>query len=259
MVVQNFKERSRYTPRASLNQLIGWSKNNKNAPSYSNRYSVQFSTPVIFGGSGGSTKDRVSYYGGKNFTLEIGDNANLLNFYASTVNLPSRQVTTSAITNIGSAYNYATSSTFSQIQIDFLLPRSHATRNIFERWIQLMSSDANQMTDYYDSYVCPSLKVFKWERGGGLKVPYTQKFLEHIKSLGIKLEQVPSYKADQLVGIYDMRNVFPFNIGAISLTNETAQTITLSVGFYYERYRFFVDYKFDSASSMDPINQFGIA
>ena len=121
-----------------------------------------------------------------------------------------------------------------------------------------MSSDANQMTDYYDSYVCPSLKVFKWERGGGLKVPYTQKFLEHIKSLGIKLEQVPSYKADQLVGIYDMRNVFPFNIGAISLTNETAQTITLSVGFYYERYRFFVDDKFDSASSMDPVNQFGL-
>jgi hypothetical protein len=112
-----------------------------------------------------------------------------------------------------------------------------------------MSSDANQYTDYYDSYVCPSLKVFKWERGGGNKVPYTTQFLEKIKSLGIKLENVPQYKMDQLVGIYDMRNVFPFNIGSLTLTNESAATMNLSVGFYYERYRFYTDDKYDAMAN----------
>ncbi len=244
---QNFKSIARSTPKAPLSQMMGWFKNNKNAPSYSNRYSVQFTTPKIFGGMNGM--EGVSYYSGKTFQLETGDNANLLNFYANNVNLPSRQVTTSSITNIGSAYNYATSSTFSQIQIDFTMPRSQVTRNIFERWIQVMSSDANQYTDYYDSYVCPSLKVFKWERGGGNKVPYTTQFLEKIKSLGIKLENVPQYKMDQLVGIYDMRNVFPFNIGSLTLTNESAATMNLSVGFYYERYRFYTDDKYDAMAN----------
>ena len=243
---QNFKSVARQTPKASLNQMMGWFKNNKNAPSYSNRYTVQFSSPIIFGGAGANNAEKkVAYYSGKTFALESGDNANLLNFYASSVALPSRQVTTSSITNIGSAYNYATSSTFSQIQIDFLMPRSHATRNIFERWIQIMSSDANQYTDYYDNYICPSIKVFKWERGGGNNIPYTQKFLDKIKSLGIKLENVPQYKTDQLVGIYDIRNAFPFNIGAITLNNSQATTITCSVGFYYERYRFYADDKFE--------------
>jgi len=39
--------------------------------------------------------------------------------------------------------------------------------------------------------------------------------------------------------VYDMENVFPYNIGSMNLNNQQAQTITLDVGFYYERYRFY--------------------
>jgi len=247
---RNYKTISKTVPGAPLTDMIGWFKGNKNAPATNNRYSVQFSTPIIFGGGGGTQADqkKISYYGGDVFTLEAGNNARLLNYYAQNVNLPSRQVTTSAITTVGSAYNYATSSTFSQISIDFLLPRSHATRNIFERWIQLMSSDANQYTDYYDSYVCPSLKIFKWERGGGHRLPLTQSFLDKLAKLGIDVKDVPKYHTDQLVAVYDLWNVFPFNIGSMQLSQEAASTMTMSVGFYYERYRMYVDDNVDAVS-----------
>ena len=218
-------------PRQRLSEFSAWFNNNDYNPSLNNRYSIQFSTPKILQAG--------KYLMGFNYELGLEDNANVLNFYANSVNLPSKQVTTGSITNVGSTYNYATSSTFSQINISFTMPRNHKTRMIFEKWIQLMSSDSNQYTDYYDDYVCPNLYIFKWERGGGAAFELPESFKQILRSLGIDEDKVTRYKDDQLVGLYDIRNVFPYNIGSMSLSNEQAGLLQMDVGFYYERYRFY--------------------
>lgn len=218
-------------PRQRLSEFSAWFNNNDYNPSLNNRYSIQFSTPKILQAG--------KYLMGFNYELGLEDNANVLNFYANSVNLPSKQVTTGSITNVGSTYNYATSSTFSQINISFTMPRNHKTRMIFEKWIQLMSSDSNQYTDYYDDYVCPNLYIFKWERGGGPAFELPESFKQILRSLGIDEDKVTRYKDDQLVGLYDIRNVFPYNIGSMSLSNEQAGLLQMDVGFYYERYRFY--------------------
>lgn len=224
-------------PRSSLNQFMAWSKGNYNSPSYSNRYSVSFATPNIL---------RSGKYLQKGYNLESGDNSKYLNLYANNINLPSKQVTTGSITSIGSTFNYATSSTFSQINITFIMPRSGKTRSIFERWITLMSSDANQYSDYYDDYVCPHLKIYKWERGGGPELNYTQEFWNLIKKLGIDPDDVVKFRDDMLMGVYDIRNAFPVNIGSMTLSNDQANLMMLDVTFNYERYRFYGPSDYDS-------------
>lgn len=225
-------------PRARLSQFSSWFQNNDYNPSFNNRYSVSFTTPNILRGG--------KYLTGFEYELGLPDNQNCLNYYADSVNLPSKQVTTGSITNVGSTYNYATSSTFSQINISFTMPRNHKTRLIFEKWVQLMSSDANQYTDYYDDYVCPNLFIFKWERGGGPIFDLPESFRRILERLGIDEDRVARYKDDQLVGLYDLRNVFPYNIGSMSLTNEQAGIAKMDVGFYYERYRFYGQDEFEN-------------
>lgn len=250
-------------PRQRLSEFSAWFNNNDYNPSLNNRYSIQFATPNILRAG--------KYLTGVNYELERTDNANVLNFYADSVNLPSKQVTTGSITNVGSTYNYATSSTFSQINIAFTMPRNHKTRMIFEKWVQLMSSDANQYTDYYDDYVCPNLYIFKWERGGGPEFELPESFKQILRSLGIDEDKVTKYKDDQLVGLYDIRNVFPYNIGSMSLSNEQAGLVKMDVGFYYERYRFYGQSDFEeegkaysfgggvSADNSLQYNQFNLA
>jgi hypothetical protein len=257
------EDQGKNAPRQRLSEFSAWFNNNDYNPSLNNRYSLVFVTPNILRAG--------KYLAGFNYELGMGDNANALNFYADSVNLPSKQVTTGSITNVGSTYNYATSSTFSQINITFTMPRNHKTRMIFERWVQLMSSDANQYTDYYDDYVCPSLYIFKWERGGGPTFALPEFFKKILRSLGIDESKVTKYKDDQLVGMYDIRNVFPYNIGSMSLTNEQAGIAKMDVGFYYERYRFYGQSEFDeigrtygfssgvSADNALQYNQFNLA
>ena len=223
--------------RTRLSEFSSWFKGNDNHPSISNRWSLQFVTPKILGPG--------KYLSTVKYDLGELNNRNYLNFYADNVNLPSKQVTTGSVTNIGSSYNYATSSTFSQISVDFIMPRNHKTRMLFERWVSIMSSDANQFTDYYDDYVCPNMYIFKWERGGGPEFEIPDYFKKILQSLGIDEKDVTKYKDDQLVGIYDIRNIFPYNIGSTSLTNAAASIQTFNVGFYYERYRFYGQSQFE--------------
>tara|TARA_A100001201_G_scaffold134542_1_gene122255 strand:+ start:520 stop:1317 length:798 start_codon:yes stop_codon:yes gene_type:complete len=238
----NLQSKKIGAPRTRLSEFQGFFKGNDNHPSYSNRWSIQFAAPAIL--------RQGKYFKTNKFDPgEAAYNRNLLNYYADNVNLPSKQVTTGSITNVGSSYNYATSSTFSQISMDFMVPRSHKTRMLFERWISVMSSDANQFTDYYDDYVCPNLYIFKWERGGGPEFLIPDFFKKILLSLGIDEKDVTKYKDDQLVGIYDIRNVFPYNIGSTTLNNAAASLQTFNVGFYYERYRFYGQPQFEDEGS----------
>ena len=239
-------------PKQRLSEFMSWAMVEDNHPAHNNRYSVSFATPKVLA--------KLPKY-----NLEVGDNSKLLNFYANSINLPSKQVTTGSVTNIGSTYNYATSSTFSQISISFTMPRNHKTRMIFERWISTMSSDANQYTDYYENYVCPHLHIYKWERGGGPEFALPAEWLKILRDKSIDPEKILKYKQDKLVGIYDIRNVFPQNIGSMTLTNDQAGLLQFDVTFMYERYRFYGDGFFDSpgtsygATGATPSNPNGAA
>ena len=44
------------------------------------------------------------------------------------------------------------------------MPRSQYTRQFFEKWVNRMAPDQNQFVDFFDNYVCPSIRVYKFER-----------------------------------------------------------------------------------------------
>ena len=227
MTIPN-KESAQYN---SLQNFIGFFKEKDNAPSFTNLFSVHFSTaPMLQAGA---------YTKSGKYDAQRGDLRNLLNYYADSVNLPSKQVTTGTYNQLGSAIRYATGSTFSQISITFRVPRSGETRAFFERWIALMANDASQYTDYYDTYTCPTLRIYKWERGGGENALSKREMLRAIRESRLTRRTALTPKLDQLTGVYELRNVFPYNISSIQLDNSQNKLMSMTVQFYYERYRFY--------------------
>lgn len=176
-------------------------------PSTLNKYSVNFASPPILLSKSVGGKSQSD-----NLQLETKLPANLLDYYAKSVSLPSRQITTGQFQPPGASVRYATNQAFSQMQIEFLVPASQYTRSIFETWVNRISRDSNQMVDFYQEYCSPRVRVYKWETQQARNV---------------------------LTGCWEMRNVFPYNIGSIQLNNEQNQIMSLTMGFYYERYRFY--------------------
>ena len=222
----------------SLQNFIGFFKEKDNAPSFANLFSVHFSTPPMM-------QAGANNFGSK-YDPQRGDLRNLLNYYAESVNLPSKQVTTGNYNQLGSAIRYATGSTFSQISINFRVPRSGETRAFFERWIALMANDASQYTDYYDNYVCPTLRIYKWERGGGEGAISSREMVRAVRESQITRYSSMTPKLDELTGAYELTNVFPYNIGSIQLDNSQNKLMSMTVQFYYERYRFYQQDKFST-------------
>jgi hypothetical protein len=183
-------------------------KDETKRPATLNKWTISFASPPILLGNnvGGQSAapDKTQ--------LEGRDVADLLDYYAKNVSLPSRQITTSQFSPPGASVRYATNQAFSQMQMEFIVPASQYTRAIFETWVNRISRDSNQMVDFYTQYVSPRVRVYKWESQAGKNV---------------------------LTGCWEMSNVFPYNIGSIQLSNEQNQLMTLTMGFYYERYRFF--------------------
>lgn len=221
----------------SFQEFISKTKGKDNSPSFTNLYSVSFSTPAMMRAGSGAVAS-------KKMEVESTDLSWMLDYYADSVNLPSKQITTGQTPYPGAPFKYATNTAFSQISINFRIPRSQYTRNFFERWTSLMANDANQFTRYYQDYVCPELMVYKWERGGGDYVYTDSKMIKALRESGNDFLLAKKY---QLTACWRLFNVFPFNIGSIQLDNAKAKVMTLNVGFYYERYRFYTQDKFDDA------------
>ena len=207
-------------------------------PSMGNLYSVVFSPP------------KTLMYDSNNplYQKFQGGHANRqmirqLNMYATAVNLPSKQLTTGQIVTQGAPYKYATGTAYSQININFTMPRSQHSRNFFERWTTMMASDSEQYTRYYEDYVCPQMYVYKWERGGGEAVISDPDMIRALRASGTANQLYA--KKYQLTAAWELRNLYPYNIGSVQLDNDKAKLMSLSVGFYYERYRFFAQDKFD--------------
>ena len=227
----------------SLQAFISQATSKDNAPSLTNLWSLHFTTPKILRPSGAVS--------GGNLQAETGEMHSLLDYFADTVNLPSKQVTTGSFRSVGSAVRYATSSTFSQFSVNFKVPASQKTRIFFERWISLMANDANQYTDYFKHYTAPEVYVFKWERGGGDPVfenfmgPLTAAQQLAFNSYSSTYGNSGNLRKHRITSCWQMQNVFPFNIGSIQLDNANSKIMTLPITFYYERYRFFGEDKFD--------------
>ena len=226
----------------SFQEFISRTKGRDNSPSFTNLYSVRFMSPNMM-----RTYTPTNFLGPvQTEKFDIGSTNDLdwlLDYYADTVNLPSKQVTTSQTPYVGSPFKYATNTTYSQISIQFRMPRSQYSRNFFERWTTLMASDSEQYTRYYNDYVCPKMMIYKWERGGGGLAVSDPELIASIRESGNA--DILLARKYQLTAAWELRNLYPYNIGSIQLNNSNAQTMTLSVGFYYERYRFYTADRFD--------------
>lgn len=175
------------------------------------------------------------YFTGNN-SVEVGpatDQARLLTYYANEVTIPSRQITTGDAKTVGSLYRYPTGTTFSEISINFTLPRQLETRMFFERWMNYISADSDNRAAWYHDSVCPFVDIIKYERGG-----IQPSAAQVAKSADPRVASL--IKWNQSTGAWVLQNVFPFNISNMSLTNSAAGTMSMEVSFYYERYRFYV-------------------
>ena len=226
----------------SYQEFLAFSKQEENHPSYTNLFSVHFAPPRILtnilGVQGGSKSKRLN--------PNIGNLRDNLNYYANSVNLPSKQMTTGSFLSVGSAIKYATGTAYSQMNISFIMPRSQYIRSFFEQWTTRISADSNQYVDYYDDYVCPSLTIWKWERNMGGKVTEDEKLASYLKDSTLPQMIARKYR---VTAVWEMRNAFPFNIGSVQLNNDSARAMTLTVGMMYERYRMLVEDDFSDPGS----------
>ena len=171
-----------------------------------------------------------------------------LNFYCQTISTPSKQVTTGSLVNIGTATKYATGSAFSQVSATFITPKSQHSRNFFERWISLMAPDANQYSDYYDYYNAPRMMIFKWEKGGQREEPRTfetRNANERIEGWNPNDRHPQKAFNYKLTASWEMQQAFPYNLGSTQLNNQANRPMTFTVGFFFERYRFYTAAEFD--------------
>lgn len=187
----------------------------QNPPAYSSLYHVEFSKlPTAV------EKNNIGEFA-------LGDTplSRNLTYYANEVSVPSRQITTGEQKAVGTMYRYPTSTTFSEISMQYTLPRNMLTRTFFERWMNYISNDANQYVLPYDDCVVPEVNIWKLERGGG--APVSKPGLQ------------PGAQYNQVTAVWRLYNVFPFNISSFNLSNAQSNLINMEVTFYYERYRFY--------------------
>ena len=213
---------------SSLQEFSSFFRKQDNAPSYTNLYSVHFATPPRLSG--------LPNWGFENTARDTGL---LLDYYCDTVNLPSKQVSTGQIVTQGASYKYPTGTAFSQINMTFKMPQSQYTRMLFERWIAFMRNDADQYVDYYDDIVSPTVRILKWERGGGNSV-HTLNSNGALRQQDNNSTVTPdNYRKNRVTACWELREVFPYNIGSVQLNNMESRVMTITVGFYYSRYRFY--------------------
>ena len=239
ILVDTARRGSSGVPRAStarynsLQEFQAFMRETDNHPSYTNLFTLQIATPPIM----------QSRFLTNKFVAERGDLSLLLDFYAQSVSLPSKQITSGQVVNVGSAVKYATGSAFSQFQVNFLMPRSQYTRVFFERWMSMMANDANQMTEFYEDYCSPRIMIYKWERGGG---HYAHTQGKHINALrGNPRDAWVNSRLNKVTAAWELRNVYPYNIGSAQLNNNASALMNIGISFYYERYRFYPETLFD--------------
>ena len=226
-----------YARYNSLQEFQAFMRGEDNTPSYTNLFSLRFASPPIFSRGMGPHQ-------GADLQAETGDLEKLLDFYAASVSLPSKQVTSGQAINVGSPVKYATGSAFSQFQVNFVMPESQLTRLFFERWVSKIANDANQYTEFYNNYVSPHIRIYKYERGGGEKVGAYGVGSGHQDDIDKKFFN-DFGRMNKVTAMWELRNCYPYNIGSAQLNNSSSSLMTIGVSFYYERYRFYPEVRFE--------------
>ena len=182
-------------------------------PSKSNLFEVRVQIPQ-------SVMMKESTFGTERNTLEHFD---AMNYFASSVTVPGRRVTTSEIRDIGVSRKYATNTAFGDLQVEFLVTKDQYHRDFFETWMQSTASDSENRVGLYEEYTS-NISVIKWENASN--VVYSD----------------PSNKGtarlNRSSAVWQMYGAFPYDMSEQSFDNGPTGLVKLNVNFYFERYRF---------------------
>ena len=182
-------------------------------PSKSNLFEVRVQIPQ-------SVMMKESTFGTERNTLEHFD---AMNYFASSVTVPGRRVTTSEVRDIGVSRKYATNTAFGDLQVEFLVTKDQYHRDFFETWMQSTASDAENRVGLYEEYTS-NISVIKWENASN--VVYSD----------------PSNKGtarlNRSSAVWQMYGAFPYDMSEQSFDNGPTGLVKLNVNFFFERYRF---------------------
>ena len=182
-------------------------------PSKSNLFEVRVQIPQ-------SVMMKESTFGTERNTLEHFD---AMNYFASSVTVPGRRVTTSEVRDIGVSRKYATNTAFGDLQIEFLVTKDQYHRDFFETWMQSTASDSENRVGLYEEYTS-NISVIKWENASN--VVYSD----------------PSNKGtarlNRSSAVWQMYGAFPYDMSEQSFDNGPTGLVKLNVNFFFERYRF---------------------
>ena len=182
-------------------------------PSKSNLFEVRVQIPA-------SVLLKESTFGTERNTLEHFD---AMNYFASSVTVPGRRVTTSEIRDIGVSRKYATNTAFGDLQVEFLVTKDQYHRDFFETWMQSTASDSENRVGLYEEYTS-NISVIKWENASN--VVYSD----------------PSNKGtarlNRSSAVWQMYGAFPYDMSEQSFDNGPTGLVKLNVNFFFERYRF---------------------
>lgn len=224
-----------------------------NGLSTTNLFFINMSSPRAFKGSRDPKNSRFSQ-------PDMGETYQMLNIYATAINMPSRQMMSGQVMDIGVPTKYATGTGYGTVNITFQMPRSQFLRQFFEAWMNMIMADANNYVEDYDSYCCRRMRIYKMERGSVDGAVYRKATESNAYANSILKDLYPDksrrekLQVNPVVSCMEIRKLWPQNIGTTQLNQRDARLNTLTVGFTYERYRFFTNDSFSvKASNLDNV------
>ena len=167
-----------------------------------------------------------------------------INYFADSVTVPGRRITTGQVRDVGAMRRFATDTAFGDAAFSFILTKDMYARTFFERWMNYTASDAENRVTLYDQYTT-NIIISKWESGSGVK------YKDALTDAELRLNRV--------TGVWQMYGAFPYDMSAMNLTNGPTDLIKVDVKFYYERYRFDTvseNISFDANKADRIVNQF---
>jgi hypothetical protein len=164
-----------------------------------------------------------STFGTERNTLEHYD---AMNYFASSVTVPGRRVTTSEVRDIGVSRKYATNTAFGDLQVEFLVTKDQYHRDFFETWMQSTASDSENRVGLYEEYTS-NISVIKWENSSNVV------YKDPSPLLGGGTARLNRSSA-----VWQMYGAFPYDMSEQSFDNGPTGLVKLNVNFFFERYRF---------------------
>lgn len=140
-----------------------------------------------------------------NLELGVGKTLERIELYATTCQLPARDMSNFEATMYGEARTFATKSVHSGVNATFYLSEDMRERRFFENWQNLIFDPVTKKNSYYNHYV-GDIVIKKWDHGW-----------------------------NKITAIYKFKEAYPTNVGANELNHNHA-FMELGVTFNYRHY-----------------------